>query len=179
MGMSSGKALKLKKPAAKKAVAKKAAARKPAAKKPAAKAAAPKPKVVTKTVTRTVSVDRNEKMRALAQRIVDLTVGNQDEESLALYADNVESREANNPPMVGIDAVREKFKMWRGMVSDTAFSPRSVAADGNTIIIEWEGRVTLAASGRVAELNEIAVHEIENGKIVRERFYYDPSVLQP
>jgi ketosteroid isomerase-like protein len=81
--------------------------------------------------------------------------------------------------MVGIDAVREKFKMWRGMVSDTAFSPRSVAADGNTIIIEWEGRVTLAASGRVAELNEIAVHEIENGKIVRERFYYDPSVLQP
>jgi ketosteroid isomerase-like protein len=68
--------------------------------------------------------------------------------------------------------------MWRSMVTDAAFLPRSVVADGHTIVIEWDGRVTLAASGRVAELNEVAVHEIENGKIVRERFYYDPSVLQ-
>ena len=81
--------------------------------------------------------------------------------------------------MTGIDAIREKFKMWRSMVSDAVFLPRSVSADGNTIVIEWDGRVTLAASGRVADFPEVAVHEIENGKIVRERFYYDPSVLQP
>jgi ketosteroid isomerase-like protein len=176
--MSKGKALKLKKPAAKKAAAKKPApkaAAKAAAPKAKAKAAAPKAKVVTRTVT----VDRNAELRALAQRIVDLTVGNHDEESLALYADDVESREASNPPMVGVDAIREKFKAWRSMVTDAAFIPRSVSADGNTIVIEWEGRVTLAASGRVAELNEVAVHEIANGKIVRERFYYDPAVLQP
>jgi len=184
MGMSSGKKLKLKKPAAKKvakkkAVAKKAAPKRAVAKKVVAKAApAPKPRIVTKTVTKTVTVDRNAALRALAQRIVDLTVANMDEESLALYADNVESREASNPPMVGVDALREKFKMWRSMVTDAAFLPRSVSADGHTIIIEWDGRVTLAASGRVAELNEVAVHEIENGKIVRERFYYDPAVLQ-
>lgn len=187
MGMSSGKALKLKKPAAKKPAAKKVVAKKAkkaAAKKPVAKAVPPPPpkvvtKTVTKTVTRTVTVDKNESLRALAQRIVDLTVANNDEESLALYADNVESREAGNPPMLGIDSIREKFKMWRGMVTDSAFLPRSVSADGNVITIEWEGRVTLAASGRLAELNEIAVHEIENGKIVRERFYYDPAALQP
>ena len=68
--------------------------------------------------------------------------------------------------------------MWRGMVSDARSRRVSVIADGATIIIEWEGRVTLAASGRVAEMNEVAVHEIAGGKIVKERFYYDPSVLQ-
>lgn len=172
MGMRSGKALKLRKPAARKAAPKKAP--KKVAAKPVAKAA-PRAKVVTRTVT----VDRNAALRALAQRIVDLTVANRDEESLALYAENVESREASNPPMIGIDAIREKFRAWRGMVTDAAFTPRSVSADGNIIVIEWEGRVTLAASGRLAELNEVAVHEVENGRIVRERFYYDPAVLQP
>jgi ketosteroid isomerase-like protein len=178
--MRSGKALKLKKVAAKKVVKKKAA-KKVVAKKAVARKAAPvaaRPAAKPKVVTRTVSVDKNAALRALAQRIVDLTVANMDEESLTLYADNVESREASNPPMIGVDSLREKFKMWRSMVSDAAFLPRSVSADGKTIIIEWDGRVTLAASGRVAELNEVAVHEIENGKIVRERFYYDPAVLQ-
>ena len=37
-------------------------------------------------------------------------------------------------PDRGIDAIREKFKMWRSMVSDAAFLPRSVVADGKTIV---------------------------------------------
>lgn len=174
MGMRSGKALKLKKPAAKR-VAKQVVARK-AAPKAAAKPARPAAKA--KVITRTVAVDRNADLRALAQRIVDLTVANNDEEALTLYAENVESCEASNPPMIGVDAIREKLKAWRGMVTDAAFIPRSVCADGSTIVIEWDGRITLATSGRVAEMREVAVHEIENGKIVRERFYYDPAVLQ-
>jgi ketosteroid isomerase-like protein len=178
MGMRRGKALKVRKTTAKRVVKKKAAPKAKRAAAPKAKrAAAPKAKVVTRTVT--VTVDRNTALRALAQRIVDVTVANDDEAALALYAADVESREASNPPMVGIDAIREKLKMWRGMVSDAAFAPRSVVADGKTIVIEWDGRVTLAASGRVVELNEVAVHEIEHGRIARERFYYDPSLLQP
>ncbi|MEO8602399.1 MAG: nuclear transport factor 2 family protein [bacterium] len=188
MGMRSGKALKLKKGVAKRAVKKVA---KPAAKKPLAKAAvakkaaakAPAPKVVTKTVTntvtKTVTTDKNAALRALAQRIVDATVANDEAAMFALYADQVESQEANNPPSVGLHALREKFAAFAAMITDGAFLPRSMAADGKTIIIEWDGRMTLAASGRVAELREIAVHEIENGKIVRERFYYDPALLAP
>lgn len=172
MGMRSGKALKLKKTAAKRVVKKKAA---PQPKRKAA--AAPKPKA--KVVTRTVTVDRNAALRALAQRIVDVTVANDDEGMFALYAADVESREASNPPTRGVGALREKFVAWRGMASDAAFLPRAVVADGHIIVIEWSGRVTLAATGRVVELNEVAVHEIEHGKIVRERFYYDPALLQP
>jgi ketosteroid isomerase-like protein len=118
-------------------------------------------------------------VRALAQRIVDLTLQQADEESLALYADNVVSVEPGMPPMTGIDAIRQKFTMWRGMVSASSWDARNVWVDGNAIIIEWVGKVTLAASGREAELAEIAIHEIDNGKIARERFYYDPRALQP
>lgn len=167
MGMRSGKVLK---------AAKKTVARAKPKSAPARKAAAPK--VVTKTVTKTVEVDRSRALRVLAQRIVDLTIANDDDATLALYADAIESKEANNPASVGIDAIKQKFAMWRGMASDAAFTPRTVVVDGTTIMIEWEGRVTLAASGRVVDLVEVAVHEIRGGKIVKERFYYDPSVLQ-
>jgi ketosteroid isomerase-like protein len=174
MGMRSGKVLTAAKRTAKKP--KKAAA----AKRVAVKAAAPKvvTKVVEKVVTKTVEVDRNRAVRELAQRIVDVTIANNDEGMYALYAANVESKEASNPASVGLEALRQKFAMWRSMVTDSTFTPRSVVADGKTIVIEWSGRVTLAASGRMVELDEVAVHEIVGGKIVKERFYYDPSLLQ-
>jgi ketosteroid isomerase-like protein len=165
MGMRSGKVLK----AAKKITPRKASKAAPA--KAKGKSAPP-------VVTRTVEVDRNRALRALAQRIIDVTVANDDAATLALYADNIESREANNPASTGIEAIKQKFVMWRGMITDAAFTPRTVVADGRTIVIEWEGKVTLAASGRLVDLLEVAVHEIANGKIVKERFYYDPSVLQ-
>jgi ketosteroid isomerase-like protein len=118
-------------------------------------------------------------MQALARRIVDVTVGHDDDASLALYADDVESIEMGQPPMRGIDAIRQKFQMWRGMTTDASFRPRSVVVDGNAIVIEWVGTVTLAGNGKTVTLDEVAVHEIRNGKIVRERFYYDPSQLRP
>ncbi|MGH7790066.1 MAG: nuclear transport factor 2 family protein [Candidatus Binatia bacterium] len=183
MGMNRGKVLKAakKKPVAKtrKVAAKRAPAkRKPAKKVVAKKAAAPPVKVVTRVETRTVEVDRNDKLRELGQRIIDATVANNDAAMLAFYADDIESKEPGMPASVGLDAIRQKFEMWRSMVSDATFLPRSLTADGKVITIEWEGTVTLAASGRVVEMPEIAVHEIANGRIVRERFYYDPALLQ-
>jgi ketosteroid isomerase-like protein len=166
------------KPTARKAKAKVAARAKQVAK-PRPKVKAAPVKTVVRVQTRTVEVDHNASLRQLAQRIVDLTVSGNDESSLALYSDAVESKEAGNPPSFGIDAIKQKFIMWRSMVSDAAFLPRSVCADGNTIVIEWDGKVTLAASGRVVDFPETAVHEIEDGKIVRERFYYDPALLAP
>jgi ketosteroid isomerase-like protein len=118
-------------------------------------------------------------MRALAQRIIDVTLANDDEAAFALYAPDVESSEASGPPTVGIDALRGKYAGWRQMVTDTSFEPRRVVVDGNVIVIEWVGRVTLRASGRQAELHEVAVHEIRDGKIAREAFFYNPAALAP
>jgi ketosteroid isomerase-like protein len=118
-------------------------------------------------------------VRELAQRLAELTVNHEDEKAFAFYADNVESSEAGMPAVVGIDAIKQKFAMWRGMVSDSTWRARNVWVDGSAIIIEWAGRITFAATGKQVNFNEVAIHEVENGKIVRERFYYDPSVMQP
>jgi len=119
----------------------------------------------------------NAGMRAMAQRIIDVTLADDDQGMLALYDPAIESSEAGQPPMVGLDGIRGKLAGWRQMVTDTSFEPRRVLVDGNVIVIEWLGRVTLAASCRQAELHEIAVHEIANGKIVREAYFYNPAAL--
>jgi len=118
-------------------------------------------------------------VREIAKRIVELTVNQNDEESFAIYSDNVESVEPGMPAAVGIDSIRQKFAMWRSMVSDSSWQARNVWVDGNAIIIEWAARVTFAATGKMADLNEVAIHEVVNGKIVRERFYYDRAAMQP
>jgi ketosteroid isomerase-like protein len=161
----------------KKAAAKRATVRS-ARKSAAARAKTARPKPAARPVARPAASAPNP-LRALAQRIVDLTIRGDDEGTFPLYADTVESVEMGMPPAVGIDAIKQKFTMWRGMVSDSTWQARNVWVDGNTIVIEWAGQVTFTATGRRAELNEIAVHEIQNGKIVRERFYYDRSALQP
>jgi ketosteroid isomerase-like protein len=140
-----------------------------AAKRPATKAKRP--------VARRPAAGGSDAVRAFAQRIIDVTLGDNDAEMLGLYAEDVESSEAGQPPMVGLDALRGKLAGWRSMTTDTSFEPRRVLVDGNTIMIEWVGRVTLTASGRRAELHEVAVHEIRNGKIAREAFFYNPAAL--
>jgi ketosteroid isomerase-like protein len=117
-------------------------------------------------------------LRGLARRIVAVTQSNDDEATLALYADDVESTEQGQQPTRGIDSIRQKFAGWRGMVSDARFEPRRVCVDGNTIVIEWVGDVTLTASGKRAQLHEVAIHEIRDGKITREAYFYDPSALR-
>ena len=172
--MARSKAKKAKKTAPKKAkrttATKRAGAakKKPALKKrPSAVAARPAGK----------AADPNAAMRALARHIVNVSLSNDDEAILALYADDIESSEAGQPAQVGIDALRAKFAGWHSMTTDNVFEPRRVVVDGNVIVIEWVGRVTLAASGRQAELHEVAVHEIRNGRIAREAFFYNPAAL--
>ena len=116
-------------------------------------------------------------LRAFARRIVAVTQSNDDEATLALYAADVESTEQGQAPTRGLDSIRQKFAGWRSMVSDAHFEPRRVCVDGNTIVIEWVGDVTLSASGKRAQLHEVAIHEIRDGKIAREAYFYDPSAL--
>jgi ketosteroid isomerase-like protein len=118
-------------------------------------------------------------IRELAQRIIDVTLSNDDEATLSLYAPDIESVEMGQPPMHGIDAIRQKFAGWRNMVSEAHFSPGRVCIDGNSIVIEWIGDVVLAGSGKKATLHEIALHEIRDGKIAREAFFYNPAALAP
>jgi ketosteroid isomerase-like protein len=143
---------------------------KPARRKPATTTAA--------RPTRAPSAPVRNPVRELAQRIVDLTIKHDDEGCLALYAPNVESIEPGQAPMVGIEAIKQKFAGWHAMAPQATWRARTVCVEGNTIVVEWIGDVTFA-TGKQATLNEVAVHEIADGKIVRERFYYDRGAIQP
>jgi ketosteroid isomerase-like protein len=143
-----------------------------------AKAAKPaRSKAAARKVTRAGAAAVNP-LRQLAQRIVDLTIKHDDEGAFTLYAPHVQSVEPGQPAMVGIEAIKQKFANWHSMAPQSTWRARSVMVDGNTIAIEWEGDVTFA-TGRQAVLHEVAIHEVENGKIVRERFYYDRTAIQP
>ena len=139
-----------------------------------ARAARTRPATRARTESKSPAADG---VRALARRIVETTLSNDDEGAFALYADNVESIEPGQPPMRGIDAIRQKFAGWRTMVSSAHFDPRRVCVDGKTIVIEWVGDCTLAATGKQVRLHEVAIHEVRDGKIKRELFFYDPATF--
>ena len=116
-------------------------------------------------------------LRRIARSIVTATSVADEKRMLSLYADSVESEEAGQLPTYGIEAIKQKNEQWSKMVSDAKWHARNLWADGQTVIIEWEAQLALRPGNRKVLFREVAVHEVRGGKIVRERFYYDPSIL--
>jgi len=119
-------------------------------------------------------------LESLVRRMIRAT---QDPSQLSvadLYAENAVSREAAGEPAVGIMALEAKLKTWESMQDSSAarWKARNVFTRGNTICIEWEADLRMR-DGRRVVFREVAVHEVRGGKIVSERYYYDPSSLAP
>ena len=117
-------------------------------------------------------------LRRIARAIVTSTSVHDEKRMQSLYADSVESQEAGQMPTYGIEAIKQKTDQWNKMVSDVRWHARNLWCDGQTIIIEWEAQITMRPGNKKVLLNEIAIHEVRSGKIVRERFYYDPTLLR-
>jgi ketosteroid isomerase-like protein len=117
---------------------------------------------------------------ALARKIVRLT----QQPSFApadlklLYNEDCVSQEGTGAVDRGIAGLEEKLKRWDQMQSGTTWKAVNVWVGGKTICIEWDATVN-TRDGRTVKLPEIAVHEIKNGKIQSERFYYNPMALAP
>lgn len=95
-----------------------------------------------------------------------------------LYAEGAVSREATGDVATGFAALEQKLARWEAMQDRTEWKPRKVFSDGNAICIEWDATVHLR-DGRVVPLAEVAIHEVRDGKIVSERYYYNPMALAP
>jgi ketosteroid isomerase-like protein len=156
--------------------ARKKAARKPAAKPPAtSKAARPKAGAPRPQARPARSESGAEQ---LAAQLVKLTQANGPYDLEALYTEDCVSREASGEPTHGREALEAKFRGFDAMVKSQRWRAQNVFVKGERICIEWRGELQLA-DGRRVVLDEIAVHELEGGKIASERFYYDPSLLAP
>jgi ketosteroid isomerase-like protein len=93
-----------------------------------------------------------------------------------LFADNAVSIEPENSPgmksVEGIEAIREKGKQFGEMVEEMhgGFSNEPQVA-GNHFAVAMGMDVTMKGQGRM-KMDEIAVYEVKEGKIVKEQFFY-------
>lgn len=147
------------------------------------KTTAKKKKAAKKSTAKKKTASRNAPtladLRRIARSIVTSTSVMDEKRMMNLYDTGVESEEvsAGSKPIVGLEALKQKGEAWDKRVSDARWHARNLWCDGQTVIIEWEAQLAMKPGGRKVLHREIAIHEVRNGKIVRERYYYDPSPL--
>jgi len=96
-----------------------------------------------------------------------------------IYADTVQSNEAGPMPdggagVTGIEALKGKWDWWESaneVHSSKAEGPYYHGDDRFSVIYEID--VTDEASGERVQMREVAVYTAEDGKIVKEEFYYN------
>ena len=93
-----------------------------------------------------------------------------------LFADDVLSLEPEHSQAVktvqGRDALKKKAQDFNGMIEEMhgGYSGEPIVA-GNHIAIAMGMDVTMKGMGRV-KMDEIAVYEVKDGKIVKEQFFF-------
>ena len=118
-------------------------------------------------------------LESVARKIVRVTKNLSQLKIADLYSESCSSIEPGpGEPVVGLEALDQKLALWMSSVEQQTWKPRNVWIKGNTIAIQWDADLKFK-DGRSVAFEEVAVHEVRGGKIVAERYYYDPSVLAP
>ena len=93
----------------------------------------------------------------------------------SFYAPDATMQENLGPVRVGLPALLENERQVLARVPDIHLERvRSFIVDGDRAAINWVFAYT-DAHGRKIRLDEIAYQLWQDGKIVKERFYYDPG----
>lgn len=93
------------------------------------------------------------------------------------YADGVTMQENRQPPTVGKAANLAREQAFGDSVETWhEVTTRSIAVDGDQALIEWVFDYT-TREGRRIRMEEIAQQTWRDGRIERERFFYDTASL--
>jgi hypothetical protein len=124
---------------------------------------------------------RGMSVREIGKKLVDMCRQGKNLEAIhTMYDDGVVSVEAASPPdgspreMKGKQAVVGKGTWWQEnheVHSASVRGPFPHGEDRFAVVFDFD--VTNKPSGRRMKLEEVAVYQVKNGKIVREEFYYD------
>jgi ketosteroid isomerase-like protein len=93
-----------------------------------------------------------------------------------LFAEEAVSIEPTNSPglqtVKGLSAIKEKGKQFENMVEEVhgGYASEPIVA-GSHIAVGMGMDVTMKGQGRM-KMDEIAVYEVRDGKIVKEQFFY-------
>jgi ketosteroid isomerase-like protein len=119
--------------------------------------------------------------KELSERLVAMCKANQWREAIVeLYADDVESAEAHESPTgdkprvtKGKQAVLAKTDWWFANTETHGVQikgPYPHGDDAFAVIFDMD--ITMKSMGQRMKMEEVAVYEAKNGKVVRERFFY-------
>ena len=93
-----------------------------------------------------------------------------------LYADDVAMQDNLNAPVVGRAANRERERAFFGGITVHQNRALSVAVDGDQAVIHWLFEFT-GGDGKRYRLDQLAHQDWKDGRIVKERFYYDSAKI--
>ncbi|MBV9613620.1 MAG: nuclear transport factor 2 family protein [Acidobacteriaceae bacterium] len=94
------------------------------------------------------------------------------------YAEDASMQENNDPPRVGLANLLAREQQFLNSIREMqVHRAESYVADGNRAAIHWIFEST-DREGKKHRLDEVAYQLWERGKIIRERFYYDPAQRQ-
>jgi ketosteroid isomerase-like protein len=113
----------------------------------------------------------------IARKYVALCKEHKYEEALELYSSDAVSVEAGAPPgkspeARGIAAIKQKGKEWGADHEIHSAKVEGPWPNGNRFIVRFTYDITNKPSGKRMQMDEAALFTVENGKIVREEFFY-------
>ena len=116
------------------------------------------------------------------ERVMKLTelvrMGKADEAYHMFYATDVLMQENSDPPRTSVQASIDRQNQAIAGVTVNEFAPRKILVEGDQAAIEWVIDIT-APDGSHVHIEELALQTWKDGKIVHERFYYDPAQAIP
>ena len=119
------------------------------------------------------------KTMEIANKLVDLCRQGKNDEALnTLFADTVISVEAGMPPGMereakGLAAVTAKGEWWRANHEIHSATVTGPWPHDDKFVVGFRYDVTNKPSGNRMMMDEVGLYYVEDGKIVREEFFYD------
>ena len=119
------------------------------------------------------------KTMEIARQLAELCRTGKNEEALnTLFAENVVSVEAGAPPGMereakGLAAVKAKGEWWRANHEIHSASVSGPWPHDDKFVVGFTYDVTNKPSGNRMVMNEVGLYYVQNGKIVREEFFYE------
>ncbi len=92
------------------------------------------------------------------------------------YDDSVSMQDNANPPTVGREANLERERAFFAGITVRQHRALAAVVDGDLVVISWLLEFT-GADGQRYRLDQVAHQTWRDGKIIRERFYYDSAAI--
>ncbi len=116
----------------------------------------------------------------IGRRLVDSCREGRDQDALDLYSPEVVTVEAGSIPglpqvMTGKDALRRKSEWWTSNNEVHQANVKGPFPNGDRFAVIFDYEITPKAgpyAGKRTRMEEVGVYTVQDGKIVREEFYY-------